>query len=89
MWQYVSINPCPSGFGQFQSGERGDVYNTLTDLLGDSAFCADVTQILDEETLPEGAEDIRGRVQNEPDRLFVSTFPDGGAHYFGANAVED
>jgi hypothetical protein len=83
MWQYVSINRCPSGFGQFQSGERGDVYNTLTDLLADT----DATEILDGE-LPAGAEDIRGRVRNEPDRLFVIV-GDGGLHYFGAVAVED
>ena len=83
MWQYVSINRCPSGFGQFQAGERGDVYDTLTDLLD-----TDATEILDGEPLPDGSEDIRGRVRNEPDRLFVVVV-DGMVHYFGAVAVEE
>lgn len=87
MWQYVSINRCPSGFGQFQAGERGDVYATLTDLLADSDF--EIFELLDGSPLPEGAEDIRGQIRSEPDRVFCYAPPGSFVHYFGAVAVKD
>lgn len=87
-WQYVSINRCPGSLGHYQRGGKGRVYDTLADLLDDSDF--DIAEVLDDEPLPPGAEDIRGRIRDEPDRVFVFQPPgDSRVYYFGADAVEE
>lgn len=85
--QYISIRPASGGFGEYERGEPGDTFDTLTDLLGE--LSERTVELSDTATLPAGVEDIRGRIRNEPDRVFAIPFGDGTVNYFGADIVDD
>ena len=85
MLQYIGITPASSGSGEYEAGAGGDLFETLAEALGD----VDAVEIDDDAELPDGAEDIRGRIRNEPDRIFVICYGRGDVGYFGPRIVED
>lgn len=84
MFYEVSIQPAPGGFGEWQCQPINDEgWEDVNELLAEIAAQYEYFELgnLDDE-LPDGAEDIRGRIHNEPDRMFVMD-QDGRIVYFG------
>ena len=80
----VTIEPCPGGFGEYQCSALGDAYEDESDLLTDIMSNNDnVIELTDEADLPEQAEDIRGRIRNEPERVFAIIDDRGDVWYVG------
>ena len=82
-YQRVSINPTASG----------DTYETIPDKSKAQETAAIFSKIdgdvyeLGVDILPEGVEDIRGKIHNKPDRVFA--VKDGSeVYYFGINAAK-
>ena len=84
MFYEVSIQAAHSGFGEYQTlpsnGEGwADKFDLLAEIEGNGV---EVVELKDGVTIPEGADDIRGRIHNEPDSVFVGI--DGErVFYFG------
>ena len=78
------IQPCGSGLGEYQAGEsNGEAWDDEGDLLDamrGGVAPADLYELGVDE-LPDGLEDIRGRIQNEPARVFGWLDEQGGAQY--------
>jgi hypothetical protein len=81
----VGIVKHHAGFGMFQAEPpNGDDYSDESDLedtMRDG--CGYDLHELGVDEVPEGAEDIRGRIYNEPHRVFVFVDQDGRPHYVG------
>jgi hypothetical protein len=77
-----SIRPASGGFGLYESGPNAlsldEGYADLADVVPDGAVLLE-----DGADLPEGAEDIRGRIQRQPTRVYVTVDDDGRATYHG------
>ncbi len=81
----VVIKKSSGGFGEYEVGDLGDAYADESDLekmmrdeLGGAMYELGVDE------LPEGIEDIRGRIHHQPARVFVAIFhPEGDYVYFG------
>lgn len=87
----IMIQPCPSGFGEYQCVPlNGEAWDDIEDLLAEITANHDhVYELTDEivaSVLPGQAEDIRGRIHNEPDRVFAIVGNDY-VTYFGISAV--
>jgi len=67
------LQPCESGSGEYQAaesdGEAWDDEADLLDAMRHAVTPADLYELGVDE-LPEGIEDIRGRIQNEAARVF-------------------
>jgi hypothetical protein len=71
MYKATVIKRCHSGFNMWEAGEYGEGWDDENDLVNE------IYQNIHEEIfelgvdeLPEGMEDIRGRINGEPDRVF-------------------
>jgi hypothetical protein len=87
MFYEVSIQACPSGFGEFQcqpiNGEGwADVNELLTEITSNNDHVFELTDEVVDSALPGQADDIRGRIHNEPDRVFAIVDGDR-VFYFG------
>jgi hypothetical protein len=72
-YQECVITPCASGFGEYQCGEaNGEAFEDAADLV--SAMREGVAELVElgKYPLPPWAEDIRGRIHNEPGRVFAA-----------------
>jgi hypothetical protein len=71
MYAETVIKPANSGFGMWEVGEYSEDLWENEDALID-AMAENLIEIfeLGVDELPEGFEDIRGRINNEPDRVF-------------------
>ena len=79
------IAPCSSGFGEYQVQEPGDTWDDLGDLMDEMRSGCNITGerllLLGYESLPEGIEDIRGRIHNEPPRVYAIVGSNDGELY--------
>lgn len=86
-----SISPANGGFGQYQAQPiNGDAW------ADDSGLVAEMAQAINDQggellelgvdELPDGVEDIRGRIHNEPARVFAVVHADRDATYIGIAA---
>lgn len=79
----VSIQACASGFGEFQCQPiNGEGWADASDLLSEISSNGIEFWELGADELIEGAEDIRGRIHNEPERVFAARQGDS-IFYFG------
>jgi hypothetical protein len=80
------IQRCESGLGEYQAdesnGEAWDDEGDLLEAMRNGVAPADLYELGVDE-LPEGIEDIRGLIQNEPARVFGWLDEQGDAHYAG------
>ena len=91
MYQEVTVTPHHAGFGEWQVGEGGELWVDTEDLLNAirEAICTtnqggDIYELGSDE-LPASVEDIRGRIHNEPARIFAAVI-EGEVTYFGISA---
>lgn len=70
-----NIKPADSGFGMWQRGEKQTGRETSYADLYDLVMAGSLTDLDDalanEDFIAAGIEDIRGRIENEPDRIYV------------------
>lgn len=88
-YQYISIQPAHGGFGEYDAfAAGGECWASDSDLL---AVCAgnfgEITELEDDADLPDGIEDIRGRIHNEPKAIYAYIDAEGDANYFGISAI--
>jgi len=83
------ILPASGGFGEYESGEYGgDSYEDSSTLIAEMyAGCGFELFDLGKDALPEGLEDIRGRIRNEPARVFGGLDDQGTPRYFGVSEI--
>ena len=78
------LQPSENGLGEYQPGESdGETWDNegdLVDAMRGGVAPADLYELGVDE-LPEGIEDIRGRIQNEPERVFGWLDEQGGVQY--------
>ena len=74
----VTIQRSHSGFGMYQAGGIDSEVYDLADILNE---LGENTYQLGKDALPDGIEDIRGKVYNEPDVIYVSE----SGNYYGFN----
>ena len=83
----VAITPCAAGFGEWDVGEaNGDPYSDRHDLLGAIQDNIGETWNLantPDDSLPEGMQDIRGSIRNQPDYVYGYLDDSDQPHYFG------
>lgn len=82
MYHEITIIPSNAGFGEYQTspinGEGWeDEYALETEMRGNAELYE-----LGVDELPEGVEDIRGRIHDEPGRVFA-VVSDFGTQYVG------
>lgn len=77
MFHDALIRPCPSGFGEFEqcAADLGDGWEDEDDLLAECRANIEAEGVselyeLGVDELPEGLEDIRGRIRNQDGRIF-------------------
>ena len=88
MYDIVSVVPANGGFGEWQvAGARTGAPVTLTEYKKGSIGMGCKLYELGKDKLPPGAEDIRGAIQSEPDRVFCYVNQDKTISYCGANAI--
>lgn len=72
MFYEVTIEPCSSGFGEYQCLPiNGDGWGCDTELLRAIEGDNGEVFLLGRDELPAGCEDIRGRIHNEPARVYA------------------
>lgn len=81
--QCVGIKPSHAGFGEYvttpSDGEVFDLDCFLDECDGE------IVQLCDGTELPDWAEDIRGLIHDEPDRVYAHKTDQGIVEYFGFN----
>lgn len=91
-YKEITIQPAHGGFGEYQAGEgNGDTWadeNDLIDAMRDGVAPADMYELGSDE-LPDGCEDIRGRIHNEPARVFAIGDAEAGWRYVGVIEIEE
>lgn len=90
MYFHRAINSASSRLGMWQAGPTADAgWLGIGEMLDDIATFAPtgtyVTELTDNAVLPEGAEDIRGKIYDEPEYIFVLQRSDGYIEYFGVD----
>jgi hypothetical protein len=84
----VSIDPAPGGFGEWNAQQIEDdapLYPFEDDIYGEAQ--GDVYK-LGVDDLPEGMEDIRGNIHDEPDAVFAVVEENSNVAYFGINVCQ-
>jgi hypothetical protein len=85
----VAISPCSAGFGQYQvSPINSEAWASALDLLAEIAGNVGDVFSLGVDALPPGIEDIRGRIENEPESIHAY-FENGGPVYFGIAQISE
>lgn len=82
----VGLMPCPGGFGEWQrSGEPEGLFEDPEEVIAD----LDTTVFeIGVDALPDGIEDLRGKIRDEPARVFGYLDEMGTAHYFGFDPAD-
>ena len=81
-----SIKPCASGFGEYEAVPDLNTIQDDSDLL--NGVAGELYELGSEDT-PDWVEDIRGRIHNEPEHVFVERSNDEqNIHYFGYSRTE-
>ena len=91
-----TIRPADSGFGMWQRGEKAigpeTSYADLSDLIMAGELIDLDDALADEDFIRAGIEDIRGRIYNEPGRIYavLGTECDGSpcVRYYGVEEDE-
>jgi hypothetical protein len=91
-----TIKPADSGFGMWQRGEKSvgpqTSYAYLNDLIMDGELIDLDDALADEDFIEAGVEDIRGRIYNEPGRIYAVLGEEGDGwpcvRYFGVDEDE-
>lgn len=85
-----TISSANGGFGEFQANPiNGEGWADDWDLAQEMAQGAAGELLeLGTDALPAGVEDIRGRIHNEPARVFVMVYADGHVSYTGVTSYE-
>ena len=88
-YKYICIQPAHGGFGEYDIlPTDGDLWDDQFDLLNECAGnVGEITELTDGAELMDGAEDIRGRIHNEPDAVYAYVDDAGEARYFGISAI--
>ena len=81
----VTITPAHGGFDEFQCSEiNGEAWDFEADLLQEAG---DII-VLGRDELPDGIEDIRGRIHNEPQTIFAIVHDEHHVSYYGIVEVD-
>jgi hypothetical protein len=84
----ITIEPANSGFGMYQTGnhngESWELDNLLSSIKNNTAYNQIFLFELGQDDLPTDIEDIRGKINNEPQKIFAQVL-DGELSYFGIN----
>ena len=91
-----TIRPADSGFGMWQRGEKcispQNSYAYLSDLIMDGELIDLDDALADEDFIEAGIEDIRGRIYNEPGRIYAVLDVEGDGspcvRYYGVDEDE-
>ena len=91
-----TIKPADSGFGMWQRGEKQvgpqTSYADLSDLVMAGELIDLDAALADEDFIEAGIEDIRGRIYNEPGRIYAVLDVEGDGspcvRYFGVEEDE-
>ena len=91
-----TIKPADSGFGMWQRGEKQvspqNSYADLYDLVMAGGLIDLETALEDDDFVEAGIEDIRGRIYNEPGRIYAVLGEEGDGspcvRYFGVDEDE-
>ena len=91
-----TIKPADSGFGMWQRGEKQvgpqTSYADLSDLVMDGELIDLEAALEDPDFIEAGIEDIRGRIYNEPGRIYCVLVEEGDGspcvRYFGVDEDE-
>jgi hypothetical protein len=91
-----TIKPADSGFGMWQRGEKQvsaqNSYAYLSDLIMDGELIDLDDALADEDFIEAGIEDIRGRIYNEPGRIYAVLDVEGDGspcvRYYGVDEDE-
>ena len=91
-----TIKPADSGFGMWQRGEKTvgpqTSYAYLSDLIMDGELIDLETALAYEDFIAAGIEDIRGRIYNEPERIYAVLGEEGDGSpcvlYYGVDEDE-
>ena len=91
-YQECTIKPASGGFGEWDI-DRGESYEDIEVLLSECRENLRNCRILELGTddLPEGVDDIRGSIHNEPTHVYVAVgyaFAHEFPYYFGINEYE-
>lgn len=78
-----AIVPCDSGFGEYETGEYSEQIDYSDWVNG---FDCDYYD-LDDDNLPDGIEDIRGKIHYEPSKIYA-LITDFGVQYVGFEIEE-
>ena len=89
-YKEVVINPSGGGFGMYQAGEaNGERWTEAGDLLSEISGNGIEWYELGEDELPEGLENIIGKIYNQPNRIFGWINDQGLPVYFGISEFEE
>jgi hypothetical protein len=96
IYSACTIRPADSGFGMWQRGEKAigpeTSYADLNDLIMDGEMIDLDAALADEDFIEAGIEDIRGRIYNEPGRIYAVLGEEGDGspcvRYFGVEEDE-
>ena len=85
----VSVLPASGGSDEYQCAPiDGEGWSDAFDLLHEieGTLCTDVFELIGD--LPDGLEDIRGRIHDEPAAVYGWLDGSGAPHYFGIEGVD-
>lgn len=95
----VNITPAASGFGLWDAGDsNGEKWDDADELLDEIRQTPGIDEVyeLGVDELPEGVENIRGKINNQPGRVFAcklirqkgSSPDDDLIRYFGIDEIQ-
>jgi hypothetical protein len=88
MYYETTITPCASGFGEYQQNyPNGEGWELEADLVTEMFSNEPELLELGTDELPDGIEDIRGRIHNQAGRIFV--LPGTPNQYFAVVEIEE
>ena len=88
MYNIFTIKPHHSGFDMWQADMWDEQYEEYSDAL-DTYELIEITDDTLDELSEQGLEDIRGRVYDEPARIFAMADDFGDKYYYGITYVEE
>lgn len=89
MYYEQTISPASAGFGEWQANPiNSEGYEDLGDLItemhqGVGEQGGEMIELSDDTPPSDWAEDIRGRIHDEPDHIFAIRWPDDSVTYTG------
>ena len=82
-YQEIVIQPAHGGFGEYNCVPGDFIWADKYDLLAEIASNIGQVWELGADELPDGLEDIRGRIHHEPQSVYGWLDEAGQAHYLG------